>query len=101
MPVTVEELERRVALLEQEVAGLRRTVEDRAGETPAESGERMRREARASQAALSAAWATALREMGLADEPVSVQELRESIIAGGVNPDDNLASREIMAMREE
>lgn len=97
---TLEELERRVAALEQEVAALR---------GQAEPPKRVRfgdnipliREARAQQPAISAAVAEAYAKMGITGPPVGPEKLKEMMLACGVDPNDNAASREIIAMREE
>jgi hypothetical protein len=100
MATTLEELEKRVAALEQEVSALRgkpgppRTR--RFGDNIP-----LIREARAQQAAISAAVAEAFAKMGITGTPVGPERLREMMLADGVNPNDNPASREIIAMREE
>jgi hypothetical protein len=102
MSVTIDELERRLSLLEQEVARLRQQVETPPGvETPAERGERLLREAEAGQAALSPGWAWAMEQMGIKGEPVGVEKLREMIAACGFKPENNEFSRGIIEMREE
>ncbi len=102
MAATVEELEKRVSQLEQEVTRLKRLVEESpVEETPAERGARLLREAKASQAAISAAVAKAFEAMGITGEPVSPEELREMMAECGVKAEDNIFSREIIAMREE
>ena len=70
-------------------------------ETPAQRGARMLREAKANQAAFSAAVAKAYAEMGIVGEPVGSEKLREMMAACGIKPEDNEFSREIIAMREE
>jgi hypothetical protein len=102
MPSTLEELEKRVEALEREVTTLRAQAASRpAEETAAERGARMLREARANQAALSAAVARAFAEMGITGEPVGHEKLQEMMLACDVNPEDNASSREIIAMRKE
>src|SRR5262245_30459912 len=97
---TLEELERRVAALEQEVAALRGKAEP---PKPARFGDNIPliREARAQQAAISAAVAEAFAKMGITGPPVGHEKLMEMLLADGVDPNDNAASREIIAMREE
>ncbi len=100
MVTTLEELERRVVALEQEMAMLRGTAE--APRKPlAGDNIPMIREARAQQAAISAAVAKAYAEMGITGPPVGPEKLKEMMLADGVDPNDNAASREIIAMREE
>lgn len=102
MATTLEELERRVLQIEQELARLRHRVESfPREEAPAERGARLLREAKASQAATSAAVAKAFAEMGITGEPVGPEKLREMMAECGVRADDNAFSREIIAMREE
>jgi hypothetical protein len=102
MAVTLEEVEKRLAALEQEVAALRQAVERHpTEETSAERGARLLREAKANQTAISAAWAKAFAAMGITGEPVGIERLHEMMRECGVNPEENSASREIIAMREE
>jgi hypothetical protein len=102
MSATVEDLERRLAQVEQEVTRLRSLVEKtQHEESPSERGVRLLHEARMSQASISAAAAKAFAEMGITCEPVGIEKLREMMAACGVDPTDNAFSREIIAMREE
>jgi len=102
MATTLEDVEKRLATLEEEVATLRKLiVRPQVEETPAERGARLLREGEANQAALSAAVAKAFDEMGIVGEPVGIERLREMMAACGIKPEDNLFSREIIAMREE
>jgi hypothetical protein len=100
MATTLEELEKRVAALEQDVAALRCKDEP---QRPTRLGDNipMIREARAQQAAISAAVAEAYAKMGITGPPVGPEKLKEMMLACGVDPNDNSASREIIAMREE
>ena len=102
MPLTLEDLEKRLAVLEQEVASLRQRLEGPpADETPLERGARLWREAKASQPAIAAAAARAFAEMGITGEPVGHEQLMHMMLGCGVNPEDNVLSREIIAMRGE
>jgi hypothetical protein len=102
MPLTLEDLEKRLAALEQEVAYLRQRLEGPpADETALQRGHRLWREAKASQAAISAITEKVFAEMGITGEPVSHEELRKMMLEAGVDPNDNAFSREIIAMREE
>lgn len=102
MSPTAEELDKRVAVLEQELAQLRAMIQERSGaETSAERGARLWREAALSGPALAAAWVKALEEMGIRGEPIGAQKVREIVAGCGVRPEDNVASRGIIAMREE
>jgi len=73
----------------------------KAEETPAERGARLIREAKASQPAINAAVTRAFKEMGITGEAVSAEEFQKLMAECGVNPEENLFSREILAMREE
>ena len=102
MPTTLEELEKRLAALEQEVASLRQQLERRtADETAAERGARLLRQAKANQAAISAAAAKAFAEMGITEEPIGAEKVQEMIAASGIRPEDNEFSHGIVEMREE
>src|SRR5438094_540866 len=99
---TLEELERRLGALEQEVAHLRGELERSAAEeTAAERAARALRESKRSHARAVAAWAAALKEMGIEGQPVGAEKLREMMLANGINPEDNEFSRGIIEMREE
>lgn len=102
MTTTLEELEKRVARVEQELARLRQLLEKPpADETPAERGARLLREAKVSQAAISAAVAKAFEEMGITGEPIGAEKVQEMMLACGIKPEDNEFSRGIIEMREE
>ena len=86
MATTVEELERRLAQVEQEVTRLRQLVENAIPvELPSERGARLLGDARMSQSAISAAVAGAFQEMGITSEPVGLAKLRQMMEACGVN----------------
>jgi hypothetical protein len=102
MATTTEELEKRLSALERKVAFLEQRLAGRpVEETPAERGARMIREAKQSQAQLSAGWAKAMEEMGVRGEPIGAEKLRAMIAACGFKPEDNEFSRGIIEMREE
>jgi hypothetical protein len=102
MATTIEDVEKRLSRLEEEVASLRQLLTRHpVEETPAERGARLLREARANQPALSAAVAKAFADMGIVGEPIGVEKVREMMIACGIKPEDNEFSRAIIAMREE
>ncbi len=104
MGMTVEELERRVLALEQEVQALKtgRALRPEP-ETSAQRGARMIQEAKASQAEITAGLPDLMSKLGVPPglPPVDLQELHRSMIASGINPDDCIFSREIIAMRDE
>jgi hypothetical protein len=102
MATTLAELEKRLAAVEQEVARLRQQVNLLAvEEAPAEGWARLVRESRASQPALSSAFAKAFKEMGIIGEPIGAEKVQEMMRACGIKPEENVFSREIIAMREE
>src|SRR5262249_55234703 len=100
MATTLEEMEKRLLRLEEDVANLKQLfVRQRIDETPAERGARLLREAKANQPAISAAVAKAFAEMGIVGKPVGIEKLREMMIECGIKPEDNEFSRDIIAMR--
>ena len=102
MATAAESLEERMTLLEQEVNRLRQIVEEwMTADAAAKRGARLLREAKANQPAISLGVAKAFAEMGITGEPVGPEKLQEMMLACGINPEDNLLSREIIAMREE
>jgi 3-methyladenine DNA glycosylase/8-oxoguanine DNA glycosylase len=101
MAISLEELEKRLAALEQEVARLRDKREPPRDETPVECGARMIREAEANQAAWVEAWKQLLERQGIRGEPIGAEKVQEMMAACGVKPEDNLLSRGIIEMREE
>ena len=101
MATTLEELEKRVMHIEQELARLCRLLEKPRAETPAERGARLLHEAQASQIAINVAVAKAFEKMGITDEPVSPEQLRVMMAECGVKAEENAFSRAIIAMREE
>jgi hypothetical protein len=102
MDLSLETLAERLAALEREVAELRQLVTRQlVDETAAQRGARMLREAKASQAAISAMTEKVFAEMGITGEPVGIEKLHEMMLACGVKPEENALSREIIAMREE
>lgn len=102
MATTLDELERRLAKVEQEVARWRHLMEHAPiEETPAARGARLLREAALHQAQMAADWARVMKEMGLSGEPLGAEKVQEMIAACGIKPEDNEFSRGIIEMREE
>jgi hypothetical protein len=100
MAASLEELERRLAELEQEVKELRAIVAPPIDQTAAERGAELMRRAKLSAPAVAAAWERVAKELGIDHlKPVSPEKLREMMIADGINPEDNEFSREIIRMR--
>jgi hypothetical protein len=97
MAATIEELEGRLAALEQEVARLRRVVEppDPVG------GERPPLPHQSDQAVISAAVARAFAAMGITGTPLGAEKVQRMIADCGVKPEDNAFSRGIIEAREE
>jgi hypothetical protein len=102
MAATVEELEKRLAVLEREVARLRQQVDaPHDVETAAERGARLLSESQATQAGLSAAWEKAFADLGITGEAIGPEKVQAMIAASGIRPEDNEFSRGIIEMREE
>lgn len=102
MPATLEELEKRMVQVEQEVARLRQLIERPLHEeTPAERGARLLAQGRHDKARLKVTMAKAFEEMGIQGKPVPPEKLREMMAECGIKPEDNLFSRGIMEIREE
>jgi hypothetical protein len=101
MPATLDELERRLAVVEQKVARLSPPSVSPIGETPAQRALRLLEQSRRDKPRLQALMAKVLTDMGVSGEPVSPQSLREMMAADGVRPEENLFSRGIQEMREE
>lgn len=102
MASAVEDLEKRLNTLEQEVAALRQMLECWAkDETPAQRGARLLREAKANQGVISAAVARAYAELGITGQPIGAENVQKMVAACGFKPEDNEFSRGIVAMREE
>jgi hypothetical protein len=102
MTLSLEELERRLSALERTVELLRESWPFPVPtETAAEHGARMLDEAGQDQEEIAAAWAEALRQMGISGQPIGVKALRE-LIAKDLPPGPtNMFSQGIIDMREE
>ncbi|MBI1902115.1 MAG: hypothetical protein HYS13_13525 [Planctomycetia bacterium] len=105
---TLKSLEQRVAALEQELTRLKANLRAKKapvkGDEPAPEeslGEQLIREARQGHAEFVAGWAKFLEEQGIRGKPIGARKLRELLIAEGWDPNDNSASRELVAMRGE
>ena len=102
MALTLEDMEKRLEKLEEEVARLRQVLSlFEVVETPADRGARLIRMAALSQPQVAAAWAKAMEAMGISGEPVGAEKLQEMMAACGIKPEDNALSAEIITMREE
>ena len=103
MPVTLEDLEKRLESLEQVVALLRNSMTSLStSETAAERGLRARQQARDEAPLIATRCARIFAQMGIPAGPsVTAEELQRLMVEDGIRAEDNAASREIMAMREE
>lgn len=102
MATLLEELEKRVAALEREMAVLRQQQQSPTGAGRFGDDIPMIRDARAQQPVLDTITARVFAEMGIPEEPaISIEQLRRLMIEGGVKLEENAASREIIRMREE
>jgi len=102
MATTLEELERRMTCMEQELARLRQLVETSPQtEMPTERGVQLLREAQRNQATISAAIVQAFAEMGITGKPIGAEKVQEMMRACGMKPDADEFSEGIIAMREE
>jgi hypothetical protein len=102
--MTIDELEKRVAALEQEVSFLRKyLLPSRPGEeSPAEAAWRRALAAALQAPAVAAAWTRFMEHMGIKGlQYMPPEKLREMIAAEGVKPEDNEFSRALIEMREE
>lgn len=105
MATTLEDLEKRVGLLENRVKILQQRLDEIAPDPPMPAHVRdtpLLRKAYLQQAAVTEATGRAFKKMGIDDvQPVGAEKLQEMMIAAGIKPEENIASREIMRMREE
>jgi hypothetical protein len=102
MALSLEELEKRLTVLERAVELLRQSWPfPVAAESPMERGARMLCEAGQDQAQIAAAWTDALRQMGISGQPIGEAALRELIAKGLPAGATNIFSQGISEMREE
>lgn len=67
----------------------------------ASRGARLIQEAQAQHATVVGAWHAVRERLGIQGQPIGAKQLRQRLVAAGMNPDDNTFSRELIAMREE
>ena len=95
---TYETLKTRILRIEQELAEVRRELEQLA------AGREQRWMGNV-QWVDKASWKTWFDEwfqqLGITAQPIGAEKLQELILQEGVRPEDNLLSRDIIAMREE
>ena len=99
MDTTLQLLEQRLTALEREVADLKAELARSANS--ASRGAHLVQESQAQHAAVVAAWQAVRERLGIQGQPIGAKELRQRLVAAGMNPDDNSFSRELIAMREE
>ena len=104
MATTLEALEQRVTDLEAHMAAMRQQMEKMAPEPPMPPHIRntpMLRDTYLRQTKNKDSAEQALKKLGIDVQPVGAEKLQEMMIAAGIRPEENIASREIMRMREE
>ena len=103
MSTTLDQLESRLAALEQEMAELRELVIPKSTEEmAAERGARTLAQAKRDKLRLKALAEEVFAKMGIPKlPPVPPEQLRAMMAADGVKAEDNIFSRGIMEMREE
>jgi hypothetical protein len=99
MDITLQALEQRLTVLEQEIAGLKAELA-RSRNSPGQ-GARLVQEARPQHAVVVATWCAVRERLGIRGQHIGAKTLRQRLVASGMNPDDNTFSRELIAMREE
>lgn len=102
MAVTLEGLKERIAQIEQQLAKVRRDLEQltAAPEPRTKAGwpAGFRWVARAGWKEWLDEW---FRQIGITAQPMGAERLQEMMLQEGVRPEENLLSRGIIAMREE
>ena len=106
MRTSLDELAKRVDVLEKEVAQIKQGVNGAFPSPFSESREpELLRLARLNQPAISAAVDKAFKEMGIVGEPIGAENVQKLIAdelrKKGITPEDNYFSRAIIAAREE
>jgi uroporphyrinogen-III synthase len=102
MGLTLEEVATRLERVEQELARLQQLLASSGfGETPAQRGAHLLREAATNQAAISAATAQAFADMGITVEPIGAERVQQMMLASGVPAPGDTLSRGIIEMRDE
>lgn len=104
MKTTVTELAAKLQRIENEVAEVRRDLEQMQSKRPLTEEEWMARRlerVRAENEKLLPYIDAAFRAMGVSCEPVSAEMAQRAIAESGINPEENLFSRGIIEMREE
>lgn len=99
MAITMQILEQRLTALERELANLK--AELAVAHTPAAQQSLIAGQAEAQHAAVVASWQTVRQRLDIRGQPIGAKQLRQRLIASGMNPADNSLSRELIALREE
>jgi hypothetical protein len=97
----METLEKRLEVLQREVADLKKHLFACDVTSSAERGSRLLQEAEQGQEVIEATFARALSEMGINGAPIGAEKLQERLAVAGWKPEDNELSRGIIEMREE
>jgi hypothetical protein len=104
MAVTIDQLRVKVERIEQELAEVRRELEELSPAELLKSEEwwaaRVAR-VQAENERLRPLINRVFEEMGIVGEPIGAEKVQEMIAACGVEPEENLFSRGIIEMREE
>jgi hypothetical protein len=102
MSTSVNELDKRVTALEQQLAQFRETKKrDSTAMTPAERGAALLRDSPRVHDELLRGWTRALQQMGISGTPVGAERLQQMIREAGVKSENCEFSRELIEMREE
>ena len=98
MTTTLEELEKRLTSVEQELALLRAVIDPHLKNT---SPARLSREMEPGRNDLAEGWAKFMQKLGITNAPIGAEKLQELMLASGIKPEANALSRAISEMREE
>lgn len=97
MAVTLEDVEKRLTMVEQELAKWRLVN----AKAPVGRGLRLLEVSASEQEQINAAWDEVMQKLGISGEPIGAEKVRAMIEAEGVKPENNEFSRGIIEMREE
>jgi hypothetical protein len=104
MAVTIDQLRMKVERIEQELAEVRRELEQLSLAEPLKPeawwAARMAR-VRTENEHLRPIINHVFEEMGMVGEPIGAEKVQELVTTGGVKPEENLFSQGIIARREE
>jgi hypothetical protein len=99
MATELQVLEQRLTALEREMANLKARFVGSLNS--AARGARLIQESQIQHAAVVAGWTAVRQRLGIQGQPIGAKQFRQTLVAAGMNPDDNTFSRELIAMREE